>query len=111
MFEPGRIFVNTSVRVDVTFLDSAGAAVDPTTVTFKTCSPNGQKASYVYDTDAEVGRSGVGTYYADIVPDKAGRWYIRWETTGTGTTVAIEDNFLVKHSPFFDSSETAYMIP
>lgn len=111
MLEPGKKYVNTSLRLTVTFVDSDGDPVDPDTVTFKTCSPCRQTASYVYDTDDEVGRSGVGLYYADIVPDKAGRWFFRWETTGAGTSLATEGDFLIQSSPFFDGIDTGYAFP
>lgn len=108
MLEPGKIYVETELRLTASFTDSDGDPVDPDTVTFKTCSPSGTKAAYVFGTDSEVQKASVGNYTADIVPDKAGRWHIRWETTGTGATVAIEDNFVVKKSAFFDDPLTDY---
>ncbi len=97
---PGRIYPETTLRLTVTFADSDGAAVDPSMVTFSTCSPCGTQVSYVYGTDSEVGKSAVGNYYADIVPDESGRWFFRWKTTGTGTALVDEGNFIVQASKF-----------
>ena len=106
---PGRIYPETSLRLTVTFADADGAAVDPATVTFTTCSPSGGVTSYVYGTDAEVGKSAVGNYYADISPDQSGRWFFRWKTTGTGTALVDEGDFVVQASPFAGSwPEQAY---
>ena len=98
---PGKYYVNTSMRLTMAFEDEDGNDVDPSTVTFKTCSPSGVEASYVYTTDDELLRASEGHYTVDIAPDEAGRWFFRWETTGTGTTIAIEGDFLVQDSPFY----------
>jgi hypothetical protein len=112
MIEPGRYFIGGEVRITASFVDSSGDPVDPDTVTFRTCSPNNTKASYVYGTDSEVQKTSTGNYTADFTPDKAGRWFYRWETTGTGTKIAIEaGDLIVQRSPFFDSTDTAYIIP
>jgi len=103
MLAPGKLFPGTSLRITVNFVDEDGSAVDPTTVTFSTYNPCRTKTDYVYDTDAEVGRSAAGAYYADIEPDIAGRWHYRWKTTGSGTTIAKEGNFVIQDSKFVDS--------
>lgn len=111
MQEPGKIWPGTSLRRTVTFYDENGDLVDPDTVTFKLTPPCGPITSYVYDTDDEVQRSGVGAYYADFIPNIAGRWHWRWETTGTGTTIAKEGNFVVQYSRFVEGVETGYVFP
>jgi len=108
VLEPGKIYVETELRLTASFTDSDGDPVDPDTVTFKTCSPSGNKAAYVFGTDSEVQKASVGNYTADIVPDKAGRWHFRWETTGTGKAVKLEGDFVVKKSAFFDDPLTDY---
>ena len=108
MQSPGRIYPGTSLRRTVDFVDSSCDAVDPDTVTFMLYSPCGTITSYVYGTDSEVQRSAAGSYYADFVPDVAGRWKLRWETTGTGTTIAKEDSFVVQDSPFVDTPPSDY---
>lgn len=100
MLSPGKIWPETTLRLEVVFTDEDGNAVDPDTVTFSTYTPNGTLTSYVYGTDAEVGKSATGSYYADIVPDESGRWHFRWVTTGTGTALATEGNFVVQKSKF-----------
>ncbi len=97
---PGRIYPETSLRLTVTFADDNGDAVDPATVTFSTYSPSGSLTNYVYGTDSEVGKSAVGNYYADIAPDESGRWHFRWKTTGAGTSLVDQGNFIVQASPF-----------
>lgn len=100
MLYPGKIYPETTLRLTVSFTDENGDAVDPTTVTFSTYSPGGTLTSYVYDTDDEVGKASTGNYYADIVPDESGRWHFRWVTTGSGTAIATEGNFIVQASKF-----------
>jgi hypothetical protein len=111
MLAPGKYYINTEIRLTASFVDSAGDAVDPDTVTFKTYSPSGQIASYVFGTDSAVQKASTGNYTADITPDKAGRWFYRWETTGTGTVLALEGNLIVQASPFFDCADTGYAFP
>jgi hypothetical protein len=102
--KPGKYFPGSPIRLTVTFADTDGNGVDPTTVKIRTFDPEGYEASYLYNTDANVGRNDTGSYYADITPDKFGLWRTRWETTGTNTTFASEDRFNVQHSPFYDAA-------
>lgn len=106
MLTPGRHYVNTAVRVAVNFQDDDRTDVDPSTVTFKLMGPAGTSTSYVYGTDAALTKSSVGDYYIDVTPDQSGRWFYRWESTGTFTTIAIEGSFIVQASPFFDDMDT-----
>lgn len=108
MLEPGKIYVGTEIRLTAEFKDSAGTAIDPDTVTFKTFSPSRTEASFVYGTDSEVQKASTGNYTADIVPDEAGRWFVRWETTGTGKVITLEDNFIVRKSVFVDDPLADY---
>lgn len=102
MLTPGRHYVNTTIRLAVNFQDDDGTDIDPSTVTFKSYSPSGVTASLVYLTDAEVVRLNTGDYAVDFVPDESGRWFYRWSSTGAGTSIAIEGNFLVHPSVFYD---------
>lgn len=104
MLTPGRIYINTSLRLYVNLQDEDGVDVDPTTVLIKTKSPAGAETTYTYGDDDEVGKSSVGDYYVDLTPDEAGRWRYRWETTGTDTTIAVEGDFLVQASAFYDDN-------
>lgn len=86
------------VRATVSFT-AAGSAVDPTTVTFQMQNPAGTETAYVYGTDAQLVRSGAGTYYVAVNASSVGQWYVRFSTTGTYQT-AIEDSFYVRTSKF-----------
>lgn len=89
------------VRLLCAFADEDDEDVDPTTVTFKFTDPLGDTTEYTYDVDPEVDpelvRSSKGHYHVDISIDKAGAWYYRWESTGTGQA-AEEDTFEVRAS-------------
>lgn len=102
MLTPGKIWPGSQVDLTTAFTDQNGNSADPTTVTLKLMSPECRESSYTYGTDEEVSKQGVGNYTARITPDKAGRWHYRWETTGDGTTIASEGDFLVQRSPFVD---------
>lgn len=109
MLRPGKLYVNTTLRLTINFKDDDGDDVDPSTVTFRLMSPGGVESTYVYETDSEVTKQSVGDYAAEIVPDTAGRWFYRWQTTGSGTALATEGDFLIQDSPFFDGVFTDYI--
>ena len=102
MLAPGKYYHDTQLRIEVTFSDQNGAGVDPATVVFKTMSPCGTLSTLTYLTDADLGRTAAGEYFADITPDTPGRWTYRWESTGTGTTLRTEGDFLIQDSPFYN---------
>lgn len=107
-FKPGKYYVNSPIRLSISFLEDDGDDVDPTTITLKTRSPAGVEASYVYQTDDEVQRVSAGHYTGDVTPDESGRWRYRWESTGTGKTIAQEGVFLVQASVFYDDADIGY---
>lgn len=102
MLAPGKFYHDTVIRIDISFTDDTGAAVDPATVVFKAKSRFGTEVTYTYGTDSQVGRTAAGEYFADVTPDTPGVWRYRWETTGAGTTLRTEGEFIVQDSPFFD---------
>lgn len=104
---PGRHYVNDLVRIETNFQNVDGTALDPTTVTLLTMSPSGTETTYTY-ADGEVTRESAGVYYYDLTPDESGRWAWRWQTTGSGTTMAYEGSIVVQYSPFFDDVRDAY---
>lgn len=108
MLSPGRIYPGAVMAITANFAAEDESAIDPTTVTFKTFSPCGVIASYVYGTDSEVIRTGIGVYRAEFSADRAGRWHYRWETTGTGSTTASEGVLTVQVSPFYDDCCSDY---
>jgi len=70
------------VRVTVTF-DSGGTPRDPTTVTFKIVLPHGlSPVTYVYGTDVQLIRDGVGIYHVDWLTTVQGN--APWSMRGTG---------------------------
>jgi hypothetical protein len=99
MIRPGKIFIGRPVRLNINFsIDDVD--VDPTDVTLDVMSPSAVKTTYTYD-EGTVYRSSAGDYYCDVTPTEAGRWSFRWSSTGTTTTDAQEDYFLVQTSPFY----------
>lgn len=104
MLKNGRIYPGTQLSITAIFRDEDDVLVDPETVSFKLMSPCGPTTTYVFDTDAEIVSTETGIYTATISPDTGGRWDYRWETTGTGSVIAIEDSFIVQRSPFTDRS-------
>src|SRR5690606_6658159 len=52
------------VQFTAAFTNLAGAAADPTTVRFKVKRPDLTETTWVYGTDAQVVRDGVGAYHA-----------------------------------------------
>jgi hypothetical protein len=76
--------VGDLVRVTGTFTNAASVAQDPTAVLFKYKDPSGNKTTLTYNTDVSVVKSATGVYYVDVDVDEIGRWYYRWQGTGTG---------------------------
>jgi hypothetical protein len=58
------------------FADVAGTAFDPDVITFVAKSPSGAQTTYVYGTDAEVGRAATGSYYLNLELSEAGKWRV-----------------------------------
>jgi len=83
--------LNDTVGASVTFA-VASVATDPTAITFEARSPvTGTITSYVYGTDAELVKVSTGNYTVDIALSEPGRWWIRWE--GTGTAAGSEQTY------------------
>lgn len=101
MLIPGRIYVNTTIRIPVNYQNDQGEDIDPDTVTFKLSSPNGTITTFVYGTDAEVSKTSTGDYYIDVIPDLPGRWFFRWDSTGMNKATAVEGDFVVQTSAFY----------
>ena len=89
--------LGNTVRVSVTFKDSADAEFDPTPVKLVVTDPDGEEfLASIYVTDPEIVKDDTGDYHADIVPNlvsKNGRdWQYRWYSDGT-TKVSGESEF------------------
>ena len=87
------------VRCSTTFTNLAGAAIDPTTVSFSFKTPAGVTTTYVYPTDAQLVKDSTGNYHVDISADTEGTYYWRFFSTGTGKA-AYEGSFAIPDSEF-----------
>lgn len=87
------------VRLSASFTDAEGAAVDPTVITVRYADPTGAVTTLTYGVDVAVTYEAAGMYYVDFVPDRAGQWRYRWESSGA-VTAAAEGVFQVKRSSF-----------
>lgn len=77
--------------------ESTGVAIDPDAVSITIKAPDGTVTSYVYGTDIEVVRDGVGLYHMDVDANQAGTWFYRFESTGVGQA-AEERRFIVREA-------------
>ena len=70
---------------------------DPDVVNFLVKDPNGTVTDYVYGTDPEVVRAGVGDYYMYLRPTINGTWGWRVEGFTSGLAMGAEEaTFSVK---------------
>ncbi len=102
MLAPGLIYPGSEIDLTASFTDQNGNAVDPDTVKLRLMSPERTETLFTYGSSTELTRPDAGHYVCVVKPNKAGRWWYRWETTGTNTVLANEGDFLVQRSPFFD---------
>lgn len=79
------------------FFSQDGTPVTPTTVTVKIKSPAGTISTYTYP--ATVSIDDQGKYYVNVDANITGRWWYRFESTGTGQA-AKEAAFDVKAGEF-----------
>ena len=84
------------MSISTAFANSAGAAVDPTTISLTVRDPSGTESTYTYALGT-VSRSALGNYFKQFTPDASGTWYYRWVSTGTGLG-AEEGMFYVRTS-------------
>lgn len=87
------------VRCTGNFKNTAGADINPTTITCQIKKPDSTITSYTYGTDAELIRDSTGNYHLDVNANAVGRWYYRFSSTGTGQAAA-EGSFRVLSSKF-----------
>lgn len=87
------------IRLSVSFTNLAGAAVDPTTITFQVQDPSSAQTTIV-SPDARIIRDSLGNFHVDYtLPDLFGRYIYRFAGTGS-ITAAAEKVFVVLHSVF-----------
>ena len=95
-----------AVRLTAAFINAAGAAADPTTVTFtygvksEQAPPKPTGSAHIYLTDLAVIRDSTGNYHYDFVPAVPGDYI--WQCVGTGVLAAVcpLQHFCVLPSPF-----------
>lgn len=104
MITPGKVYPGSVQRLTINLQSTAGVDTDPTALTFKLMDPMGTETTYTYGTDAQIVKTSTGDYYVDVVPDRGGRWFYRWVSTGSAAG-AQEGNFIVQASPFIDYVE------
>ena len=83
-----RYDVGDVVRMRASFTNSAGTAVDPSSVSFQYRPPIDVTTSLAYDTDAALVKSSTGVYYADINVSSSGVWKYRWNGAGSNAAAA-----------------------
>lgn len=86
------------VRVSATF-SQGGTATDPSTVTARYRDPSGTTTTLVYGADEALTRDSEGVYHTDVDANRAGIWWYRFESTGSGQA-ATEGAFRVRASMF-----------
>jgi hypothetical protein len=80
--------VGEYARLTLTVANASGAAADPGALRLKVRNPAGTVTEYIYGVAAEIVRTGLGKYRADVVVDAPGRWAWRWETTAPNAGAA-----------------------
>jgi hypothetical protein len=97
--------LGSSVRLTASFANAAGAATDPTTVTFQfglrsvNPPPDPTATSAVFGVDGAVVKDATGQFHFDFTPATAGIYTTR--VVGTGTVAAAAVGAIrVKPSPF-----------
>lgn len=87
--------VGDVARITASFTNSAGAAVDPSSlamyhgITRPIVTP---VTSLVYGVSS-ITRAGQGEYYTDVAVNSAGEWHYRWIGAG-GNAAAVEGKFI-----------------
>jgi len=87
------------VRMTLTVKSDLAALIDPSALTFRLIAPDGPLVTYVYLTNPQLVRDGLGTFHVDYKPTLAGVFLYRFESTGTGEGAA-EGQFEVAPSNF-----------
>lgn len=72
------------VRVSAAYTTQAGSGQDPDNVFLDITDPDGVVTTYEYLVDAEIVRSSLGAFYADISVGTSGAWRYKWYSTGSG---------------------------
>lgn len=90
------------------FVNDAGVATDPTTITVRWRRHGGTETVWTYGTDAEVVRDGAGLYHADIPITASGLYY--YKIAGSGSVDAAEEGTFLAET-FFEPASAALSGP
>lgn len=108
MLAPGKHYIGDVIRLAVNY-SAFDVDVDPATVSLSVMDPCGTVRTFVYGTDPEITYADTGDFYSDyVIPEKSGRYRYRWVSTGAGLQSALEGDFLVQYSSFFDDVPRLY---
>jgi hypothetical protein len=83
------------VTCSAVFQNTAGTAIDPTSVNFQVTSPAGTVTAYTYGSDTQLVKDSTGHYHVDVSASVDGVWAYRFYSTGTGQA-ASEATFVVE---------------
>jgi hypothetical protein len=83
--------LDDTLSASVTFSVNA-TNTDPTAVTFDFRSPSGTVTNFVFGVDSELQKLATGIYEATFSVTEGGRWWYRWE--GTGTAPGVEQGYI-----------------
>lgn len=87
---PYSIYPGQAIRLTSTIknMTSGGALTDPTTLVFTVQAPEQDLGvDYTYPASSAIGRSSLGVYTLDFVPDVAGVWRYQVRTSGNVASV------------------------
>jgi hypothetical protein len=85
------------IRLYVTFQDTAGAFIDPTSLVLRIKLPDSTVTEWTYPGD--ITQTTTGKFQYDFLSTTAGTHKYRWEGTGTAQG-AVEGSFKVAESAF-----------
>lgn len=85
--------VGDKIRISFSFVNSAGAAADPTSVVLKIKNGNTVVKDWTFGVDPEVINDAVGLYRADFVIGFKG--YYSYNVTGSGIVFAADTGFFI----------------
>lgn len=97
----GYVELGDLVHIAGAFVDSAGTALDPTTVRFYyRVEAVGTTTTLTYPTNAALVKESTGNYYVDIDTSDNGGWYYwRWRGSGAVGQGTTHGSFYVRNTP------------
>lgn len=79
--------IGDRVKLEATFADDDGSAVDPDAVHFGIRYPDGASTTYQYLVDGLLQRQELGFYSIELPVTMSGKHRYRWVATGPGGSV------------------------